>query len=88
VTTRLTTTERTDDSGTASVDAVTNGAGVTSSAGWSSACPSTSRPGVSTSTVMCRRTSSASKVVSWWTTNASISSPATAASTASATSSG
>ena len=37
---------------------------------------------------MCRRTSSESKVVSWWTTNASISSPATAASKASATSSG
>ena len=41
--------------------------GCSLSAGWSSTCATTSRVGVSTRTVTCRRTSAASNVVSGWT---------------------
>src|SRR5581483_5002139 len=54
----------------------------------SSVWPTTSRRLVSASTVTWRRTSSASKVVSWWTRWLMTGSPPSAVSTASATSAG
>ena len=65
VTMRLTTTERTWPTGTASLVVDVYGLGRRSSGGCSSVCTSTTRVGVSTSTVMCRRTSSRSNVGSW-----------------------
>ena len=86
---RLTTTERTADSVTASVELEVYGAGSRSSGACSSVCARISRLGVSTSTVTCRRTSSRSSIVgSWCTRKDTTCSPATAALTASDTTSG
>jgi hypothetical protein len=64
---RLTTTDRTVESMTASVEVEVYGAGSRSSGSCSSVWATISRVGVSTTTVTCRRTSSLSIVGSWWT---------------------
>src|SRR5579884_710462 len=87
-TTRLTTTEEMRPSRTLSVEVVAYGTGEVSSAPCSSVWLTTNRVGVSTSTVTCRRTSLASKVVSWCTRKELIGSDPTADSTASATRAG
>src|SRR5437899_2653455 len=87
-TTRLTTTEEIRPIFTDSVEVVAYGLGEVSSAACSSVWLTMNRVGVSTSTVMCRRTSFASKVVSWCTRYEETASRPTAASTASATRAG
>ena len=81
-------TEVSSASGTASVVADADADGCSESAGWSSTWATTSRVGVSTSTVTWRRTSAASNVVSGWTRWATTSSSARATSSTSTTSSG
>jgi len=89
VTIRLTTTVRTPETRTDSVEVEVYGEGSRSSGAWSSVCPKISRVGVNARTVTCRRTSSRSSMVgSWWTRNDSTSSPASAACIASKTTSG
>ena len=85
---RVTTTDFTAESRIASVEVEVYGSGSRSSPSCSSVCASTSRVGVSTTTLRCRRTSSRSNVGSWWTKKETTCSPATAASTPSATTSG
>jgi hypothetical protein len=82
---RLTTTERTDDSEIASVEVDVYGSGSRSSGACSSVWHRISRWSVSTTTVMCRRTSSRSMVGSWCTRNDTTFSPATADRTPAAT---
>ena len=65
---RFTTTERTDASDTASVEVEVYGSGSRSSGACSSVWARISRLGVSTSTVMWRRTSSRSSMVGSWCT--------------------
>ncbi len=85
---RLITTELIRSSRTVSVEVVAYGTGVAASPFCSSVWLTTKRDGVSTSTVTCRRTSFASKVVSWCTRYELIGSGPTADSTASETSAG
>lgn len=87
-TTRLSTTEEIRLSLTDSVEVVAYGDGEVASAACSSVWLTMKRVPVRTRTVTWRRTSLASKVVSWWTRYDVTGSPPTAACTASATSVG
>src|SRR3569833_1312493 len=88
-TTRVTATDWTRPSRTASVVVDACGCGIATVGGCSSVWQTSSRVGDRTSTVTCRRTSIAgSKGASWWTTYAITDSGPRTDSTASATSAG